>query len=235
MLREGNWNGRQLVPRDWVAVTTRAFTPVSEMHPNYHRVGPFGYGYLWWVWDGPAATGPFRGAYTAQGAYGQYITVLPAVNLVIAHKTRPDPGKQTSLDEYLGVVNLVLQGRCHARPRGLEAWCADQAALASRARSLDAPVTLAAAERAVYVGTYTFHLATLQRTLVIHVAEEDGRLVTWADAKPKLALIPLGNHVFGAKSDPQFRLTFTVVAGRATRARLEETGMLKPVEGVRAP
>jgi hypothetical protein len=85
------------------------------------------------------------------------------------------------------------------------------------------------------VGTYTFHLATLQRTLVIHVAEEDGRLVTWADAKPKLALIPLGNHVFGAKSDPQFRLTFTVVAGRATRARLEETGMLKPVEGVRAP
>ena len=136
MLREGNWKGRQLVPRDWVALTTKPTTPVTEMHPNYHRVGPFGYGYLWWVWDGAAATGPFRGAYTAQGAIGQYITVLPAVNLVIAHKTRPDAGKNTPLVEYLGVVDVVLRARCHARPQGIEAWCAAQAAggRATRAR-----------------------------------------------------------------------------------------------------
>jgi len=107
MLRGGNWKGCQLVPRDWVALTTKPATRVTEMHPNYHRVGPFGYGYIWWVWDGAAATGPFRGAYTAQGAIGQFITVLPAVNLVIAHKTRPDPGKDTPLTEYLGVVRTT--------------------------------------------------------------------------------------------------------------------------------
>ena len=143
MLREGNWKGRQLVPRDWVALTTKPATRVTEMHPNYHRVGPFGYGYIWWVWDGAAATGPFRGAYTAQGAIGQFITVLPAVNLVIAHKTRPDPGKDTPLTEYLGVVDIVLRARCHARPQGIEAWCAARAARAAerdpRARALETP------------------------------------------------------------------------------------------------
>jgi hypothetical protein len=42
------------------------------------------------VWDGPQAKGAFEGAYDAQGAYGQYIIVMPKLDLVIAHKTRPD-------------------------------------------------------------------------------------------------------------------------------------------------
>ena len=50
------------------------------------------------------------------------------MNLVIAHKTRPDRGKDTSLTEYLAVVDIVLRARCHARPQGIEAWCAAQAA-----------------------------------------------------------------------------------------------------------
>lgn len=90
MLRQGNWNGRQLVPADWVLESTRVFTPVTELNPPEERSGPYGYGYLWWVWDGPQATGAFEGAYDAQGAFGQYIIVMPKLDLVIAHKTRPD-------------------------------------------------------------------------------------------------------------------------------------------------
>jgi len=90
MLRQGNWNGRQLVPADWVVESTRVFTPVTELNPPEERSGPYGYGYLWWVWDGPQATGAFEGAYDAQGAFGQYIIVMPKLDLVIAHKTRPD-------------------------------------------------------------------------------------------------------------------------------------------------
>ena len=90
MLRQGNWNGRQLVPTDWVVESTRAFTPVAELNPPEERSGPYGYGYLWWVRDGPHATGAFEGAYGAQGAFGQYIIVMPKLDLVIAHKTRPD-------------------------------------------------------------------------------------------------------------------------------------------------
>ena len=90
MLRQGNWNGRQLVPADWVIESTRAFTPVAELNPPEGRSGPHGYGYLWWVWDGPHAKGAFEGAYGAYGAFGQYIIVMPKLDLVIAHKTRPD-------------------------------------------------------------------------------------------------------------------------------------------------
>jgi CubicO group peptidase (beta-lactamase class C family) len=90
MLRQGNWNGRQLIPADWVVESTRVFTPVSHLNPPENRRGPYGYGYLWWVWDGPQAKGAFEGAYDAQGAYGQYIIVMPKLDLVIAHKTRRD-------------------------------------------------------------------------------------------------------------------------------------------------
>ena len=112
MLREGRWAGTQLVPRDWVRESTRAITPVSEMNPTPRRAGPFGYGYLWWVWDGPHATGPYRGAYTGLGAIGQHITVLPALDLVVAHKTRPGQGRSVSHPEYLRLLDLLVRARC---------------------------------------------------------------------------------------------------------------------------
>jgi CubicO group peptidase (beta-lactamase class C family) len=112
MLREGGWNGRQVVPRDWTKRIVSAVTPVAGMNPPNLRKGPFGYGYLWWVWDGPAAQGPFQGAYTGRGAIGQYITVLPALDLVIAHKTRPGGAGNVSWQQYMELVNGVLDARC---------------------------------------------------------------------------------------------------------------------------
>jgi CubicO group peptidase (beta-lactamase class C family) len=111
MLREGRWNGAQVVPRDWVRETTRAFTPVSEMNPPRRRQGPFGYGYLWWVWDGAAAAGPYAGAYTGLGAVGQHITVMPALDLVVAHKTRPGDHGGVSHDAYRELLDLLVRGR----------------------------------------------------------------------------------------------------------------------------
>jgi CubicO group peptidase (beta-lactamase class C family) len=111
MLRHGTWAGRQLVPRDWVREITTAVTPVSEMNPPGHRKGPFGYGYLWWIWDGPFATGGYRGAYTGLGAIGQQITVIPALDLVVAHKTVP-AGKSVSHTQYLEVLDLLVQAGC---------------------------------------------------------------------------------------------------------------------------
>jgi CubicO group peptidase (beta-lactamase class C family) len=112
MLRQGNWGGRQLVPRDWVREITAVVTPVTQMNPDRHRKGPFGYGYLWWVWDGPFATGGYRGAYTGLGAIGQQITVIPALDLVVAHKTVPNDGKSVSHAQYLEVLDVLVQAGC---------------------------------------------------------------------------------------------------------------------------
>jgi CubicO group peptidase (beta-lactamase class C family) len=111
MLREGNWAGRQIIPREWVRESTRAITPVTEMNPARHRDGPFGYGYLWWVWDGPHAVGPYRGAYTGLGAVGQQIAVLPALDLVVAHKTRPGQGRSVSHRQFIELLDLVVRAR----------------------------------------------------------------------------------------------------------------------------
>ncbi|MGD8328972.1 MAG: serine hydrolase [Acidobacteriota bacterium] len=110
MLREGNWAGRQVIPRDWARQIVSVVTPVAKMNPEPLRQGPFGYGYMWWVWDGEAATGAFSGAYTGRGAYGQYITVLPALDMVVAHKTVPDA--TTSWDAYQGILDLLVAAHC---------------------------------------------------------------------------------------------------------------------------
>jgi CubicO group peptidase (beta-lactamase class C family) len=115
MLREGRWSGRQVVPADWVREITRAFTRVGEMNPEARRKGPFGYGYLWWVWDGPFAAGPYRGAYTGLGAVGQHITVIPVLDLVVAHKTRPGDGRSVTHAQYLSVLDELVQAGCRAR------------------------------------------------------------------------------------------------------------------------
>ncbi len=116
MANEGNWNGKQLVPRDWARRITSLVTPLVAMNPPPRRgFGSgflWGYGYMWWVWDAMGSPGPLRGAYAAHGAAGQFITVIPALELVIAHKTDPAGGKSVSYDEYYAALRLLLAARC---------------------------------------------------------------------------------------------------------------------------
>jgi CubicO group peptidase (beta-lactamase class C family) len=122
MLRDGNWAGRQLVPRDWARRIHSVVTPYDRMNPESLRGGTFGYGYMWWVWDGPATPPAFRGAYTGIGAYGQYITVLPALDMVVTHKTAPLRNSQVSRDQYLKALDLVVAARREPVRQRLPGW-----------------------------------------------------------------------------------------------------------------
>jgi CubicO group peptidase (beta-lactamase class C family) len=113
MLRDGNWAGKQIVPRDWARRIVSVVTPVTEMNPAARRAGPFGYGYLWWVFDGEHAKGLYEGAYQGNGAGGQYITVVPKLDLVVAHKTDFRGGKPTvSTKEYLSLLDGIIGAYC---------------------------------------------------------------------------------------------------------------------------
>jgi CubicO group peptidase (beta-lactamase class C family) len=112
MLREGNWAGTQVVPAAWVKEITRPVTPVSQMNPPQRRNGPFGYGYLWWIWDGQWNTGPYKGAFTGLGAVGQHITVLPALDLVVAHKTVPGEGRSVTHEQFLRILDQLVKAKC---------------------------------------------------------------------------------------------------------------------------
>lgn len=118
MLNEGRWGERQLISREWARWITSVVTPLEQMNPAARRDGYFGYGAMWWVWDGPRATGPFAGAYTARGAWGQWVTVLPALELVIAHKTDSAYGRTTSWASWQRMLELLLE----ARGAGMEVY-----------------------------------------------------------------------------------------------------------------
>jgi len=89
--------------------------PVGEMNPQRHRDGPFGYGYLWWVFDRPELGEGYRGGHSGLGAIGQHITVLPALDLVVAHKTRPGQERTVSHEEYLEILDVLVNAHCGAR------------------------------------------------------------------------------------------------------------------------
>jgi CubicO group peptidase (beta-lactamase class C family) len=112
MLREGQWAGRQIVPRGWTKRITTPITRNTETNPAGYRGGPFGYGFLWWVFDGPTASGPFEGAYTGIGVGGQYITVMPKLDLVVAHKVKiPGSDGSVSTGEYFAILQKLAAAR----------------------------------------------------------------------------------------------------------------------------
>ena len=65
-LHNGSWNGKQIVSKEWVALSTTA--DLTEGGVPYYK-------YQWWL--------QANGSYMAQGILGQYVYVCPAKNLVI--------------------------------------------------------------------------------------------------------------------------------------------------------
>src|SRR5690242_21375843 len=62
--------------------------PYTTLFRSSVRRGRAGYGYLWWVLDGPWNSGPYEGAYSGFGAIGQFITVIPKLDIVDRKSTR---------------------------------------------------------------------------------------------------------------------------------------------------
>ena len=76
-LNKGSWNGRQLVPADWVSTSTKAFS--TDLGGFSNRGG---YGYLWWV-DAKTYSEP---TYFASGSGGHRLYIFPKSELVIVHR-----------------------------------------------------------------------------------------------------------------------------------------------------
>lgn len=90
MLNKGKWKGKQLVSKDWIEKITSTVTSVEEVNQRkgLDKSSPFqlSYGNMWWIVDNIKHHPDFEGAYTASGYGGQYLTILPKLNIVVAHK-----------------------------------------------------------------------------------------------------------------------------------------------------
>lgn len=81
-LRGGRWEDRQVVPAEWVQAST---TPQGVWE---------GYGYQWWL-TGRTNAGLPRDLYSARGHDGQYIYIVPSLDLVVVRNGHYDkyPGE----------------------------------------------------------------------------------------------------------------------------------------------
>lgn len=112
MLRNGMWDGKEILSPDWVKTITSPVTSYSEAVQNKTNYFNFGYGYLWWIWDREIKKEVYRGGYSATGAFGQFITVLPKLDLVIAHKTNYDDYRRSTPTEvYLKMLDKLVSAR----------------------------------------------------------------------------------------------------------------------------
>jgi CubicO group peptidase (beta-lactamase class C family) len=69
--QNGEWQGQQVVPADWIAASTAASAKTAA--------GEFGYGYQWWI---PVGAGP--GEVMGRGIYDQYIYINQQSGVVVA-------------------------------------------------------------------------------------------------------------------------------------------------------
>jgi CubicO group peptidase (beta-lactamase class C family) len=105
MLRHGRWGDRQVLPAGWARRISRTVTPAAEVARTSPFVAGLGYGLLWWTFDGDAFRRTrLRDACTASGAFGQFITVVPRADLVIAHKTAVPPARNVTAEAYVGRI-----------------------------------------------------------------------------------------------------------------------------------
>ncbi|MDB4908062.1 MAG: class beta-lactamase-related serine hydrolase [Gemmatimonadetes bacterium] len=86
-LHGGRWNGRQVLPADWVAQSTRRQFPFAaaagrDRSAGTPADGSFGYSFFWWYSCYPTSRGLIE-ARTAVGNGQQRIFVLPGLDMVV--------------------------------------------------------------------------------------------------------------------------------------------------------
>lgn len=99
--RNGFWKGKQIIPQEWIAVSTKAHSIMDQ------EVG-IGYGYLWYVIPEEFGLGL---AFFHTGAGVHMLLVLPDLKIVLVHRVDTDQQYTVTSDNVSQLVNLLLAAR----------------------------------------------------------------------------------------------------------------------------
>jgi hypothetical protein len=253
MLRNGKWGAEQVIPASWVRRSTRVVTPPAEINPPGLRGmalgNGFGYSFLWWTRVRPDTTDVFHGAYAAEGAFGQYILVVPKLDMVVAHKVvargGPSENPNVTLTQFEALVRAIASARCQSVAA---VATPSQAASPQRAGQVP-PCHFAVPPFTAHWGSPTppegQHRAAPAAGMVgefemspgrsLRITLEHGHLQSEQTGNSKQPLVHVSDATFAVgRADGPITLTFTVGAnGRATAVVLRENGNERTLPRVR--
>lgn len=215
-LQNGKWNGREIVPAEWVAEST-----------TEHSKGQPGYGYMWWVY--PA--GMFkdnakfprladRRVFLGRGTGGQFVMVIPDEELVFIHRGDTDNRPRARVAPVWSILEMVLEAKTgDARPNPTLTALAPT----SFANSLPAPeprktISLSPKELEPFVGEYSGKMGSLTFSLY------DGRLFGNLPSEGEAEFFPTSKTEFFAKAAPVSAKFEVDDEGRATHLTLDFLG-----------
>ncbi len=99
MLKRGRWRGLQIVPAKWVDESTSAVT-------KFPSGG--GFGYMWWIEDEEQQPKVFKGAFSARGLNGQRLTVIPELDMVVAHLPVRNGARKMRSGDYRKLLKAIF-------------------------------------------------------------------------------------------------------------------------------
>ncbi|WP_102272072.1 serine hydrolase domain-containing protein [Cytobacillus massiliigabonensis] len=81
LLNEGRFHSNQLISSNWLHQATRPYKEVETA-----SVGTYGYGYQLWTYENTNSSSPIE-YYYANGMFGQYIFIVPKLNIMAVAKS----------------------------------------------------------------------------------------------------------------------------------------------------
>lgn len=106
-LHNGRYNGKQILPAQWIKDSLDASAPYAKPHANGIPYDALGYGYQWWI---PAGS---EQEFAAIGVYGQWIYGNPSNHTIIV-KLSADPNFVAPLYDEKNIA--FLQKLAHSIP-----------------------------------------------------------------------------------------------------------------------
>jgi CubicO group peptidase (beta-lactamase class C family) len=110
-LHGGQWNGKQVVPADWIDLSTRRHVHLSPP-PSFE--GELGYGYFWWYSCRQTPVG-LAEARVAMGNGEQRVIVYPGLNMavtILAGRYNERAGLSIARDHVLPAVQTGIRTGC---------------------------------------------------------------------------------------------------------------------------
>ncbi|MBU1220127.1 beta-lactamase family protein [Myxococcota bacterium] len=102
-LRSGKWRGNQVIPAKWI---TDSIKPMSSAGKG------ISYGYMWWVSPGKKHIGveTGKGTFSARGNWGQYIIVIPSLDMVVVKLVDKNSGaKKKNRKETADLLQKIIE------------------------------------------------------------------------------------------------------------------------------